>query len=61
MLGVRRESVSKEARELQTAGLIHTGRGRITLIDRPRLEAWACECYRAIKREFSASTKASGL
>ena len=52
MLGVRRESVSKEAAELQTAGLIHNGRGRITVVDRRRLEARACECYRGIKREF---------
>jgi len=52
MLGVRRESVSKEAAELQTAGLIHNGWGRITVVDRRRLEARACECYRGIKREF---------
>ena len=52
MLGVRRESVSKEAAELQSAGLIHNGRGRITVVDRRRLETRACECYRGIKREF---------
>lgn len=52
MLGVRRESVSKEAAELQTAGLILNGRGRITVVDRRRLETRACECYRGIKREF---------
>ncbi len=52
MLGVRRESVSKEAAELQSAGLIHNGRGRITVLDRRRLETRACECYRGIKREF---------
>ena len=53
MLGVRRTSVSLVANTLQTAGLIHNGRGRITVVDRRRLEARACECYRGIKREFS--------
>ena len=52
MLGVRRETITKEAGELQAAGLIYNGRGRIVVIDRPRLEARACECYREIDREF---------
>ena len=53
MLGVRRESVSLEAAELQAAGLIHNGRGRITVVDRSKLETRACECYRGIKRELT--------
>ena len=53
MLGVRRESVSLEAAELQAAGLIHNGRGRITVVDRNKLESRACECYRGIKRELT--------
>jgi CRP-like cAMP-binding protein len=53
LLGVRRESITKEAGELQTAGLIYNGRGRIIVVDRPRLEARACECYRGIRREFA--------
>jgi CRP-like cAMP-binding protein len=52
MLGVRRETITKEAGELQAAGLIQIGRGRIVVIDRPRLEARACECYRETNREF---------
>lgn len=52
MLGVRRETITKEVGELQAAGLITNGRGRIVVIDRPRLEARACECYREINREF---------
>jgi hypothetical protein len=32
--------------------LIHYSRGRITVIDRPRLEARACECYQVVKTEF---------
>jgi CRP-like cAMP-binding protein len=52
MLGVRREGVAEAARKLQEAGLIHTGRGHIAVIDRPGLEARACECYAVVKREY---------
>jgi len=50
MLGVRRESVTDAAGKLQAAGLIHYSRGHITVLDRPRLEAHACECYAVVKR-----------
>jgi len=52
MLGVRRETITKEAGELQAAGLIQNKRGRILVIDRPRLESRACECYHDIDRTF---------
>ena len=52
MLGVRREGVTEAAGKLQSAGLIHYSRGRITVIDRPRLEQRACECYQVVKTEF---------
>lgn len=51
MLGVRREGVTVAAGYLQTAGLIHYSRGRITVLDRPKLEARVCECYAVVKRE----------
>ncbi len=38
LLGVRREGVTAAATRLQQAGLIHYSRGRITVLDRPRLE-----------------------
>jgi hypothetical protein len=56
MLGVRRESITKETGELQAAGLIQNGRGRILVIDRPKLEARACECYRGMKIELGRLT-----
>lgn len=49
MLGVRRECVTQAAGRLQTAGLIRYQRGHITVIDRPRLEIQACECYDATR------------
>lgn len=52
MLGVRREGVTEAAGKLQAAGLIQYKRGHITVLDRPRLERAACECYAVVKKEF---------
>jgi hypothetical protein len=52
MLGVRREGVTEAAGRLQTRGLIHYSRGRITVVDRPGLEAEVCECYAVVKNEY---------
>ena len=52
MLGVRREGVTEAAGKLQQAGLIHYRRGKIIVLDRPRLEARCCECYQVVKTEF---------
>jgi len=52
MLGVRREGVTEAAGKLQAAGLIHYSRGKITVLDRPKLEARVCECYAVVKREY---------
>lgn len=51
LLGVRRETVTVTAGALQKDGLIACGRGSITLVDRPKLEERACECYATVKLE----------
>jgi len=52
MLGVRREGVTEAAGKLQADGLIEYSRGRITVLDRAKLEARVCECYAVVKREY---------
>src|SRR5437868_11841378 len=51
MLGVRREGVTQAAGKLQEAGLIEYSRGKITVLDRVKLEARVCECYGVVRRE----------
>ena len=61
MLGVRREGVTEAAGKLQAAGLIHYSRGKITVLDRPRLETQVCECYAVVKREYDRLLPHSNL
>jgi CRP-like cAMP-binding protein len=51
MLGVRREGVTDAAGKLQKLGVIQYARGRITVVDRPKLEKLCCECYAVVKKE----------
>jgi CRP-like cAMP-binding protein len=51
MLGVRREGVTEAAGKLHKLGVIRYARGRITVLDRPKLEQLCCECYAVVKRE----------
>jgi hypothetical protein len=39
-------------RPKRSGGLIHYQRGKITVLDRPGLEARSCECYQVVKAEF---------
>ena len=48
ILGIRRESVTMTAGKLSHEGLIEISRGQMHVLDRPQLEARACECYKAM-------------
>ena len=52
MLGVRRESVTETAGQLQLAGYIRYRRGHIAVLNRAGLERHACECYGVVKKEL---------
>ncbi len=41
-----------KAGKLQREGLIEYTRGHIRVLDRPKLERTACECYQVVKTEF---------
>jgi hypothetical protein len=45
MIGVRRQSVSEELSELRANG--------IRILDRGRLEGYACECYRETRALYA--------
>ena len=52
MLGSTRPTVTAVAGALQKQGLIKYVHGRITIVDRQRLEASSCECYPTIRKVF---------
>lgn len=52
MLGAHRTTVTLAARALQRAGLIAYRRGMVMVLDRPGLEAAACECYQTIREQY---------
>lgn len=51
-LGVRRAGVSEAAGSFKDSGLIDYRRGNIRIVDRPGLQATACECYEIIRQEY---------
>jgi CRP-like cAMP-binding protein len=66
-LGVRRTTVTLLASKLQNAGAIHWGRSRVEILDRARLEAMSCSCYRVLRERMNTllpadpAVAASGL
>jgi CRP-like cAMP-binding protein len=52
-LGVRRESITEAAGNLQRSGVLRCRRGHIAVLDRSGLEAGACECYAVVKKEIA--------
>ena len=57
MMGVNRKSVTLAAQAMQAAGLITYRRGKMQVLDRPGLEAAACECYAVVRERFAAFLK----
>lgn len=53
MLGVQRTTVTAVAGALQAKGLIRYRRGIVDILDRPGIEAMACECYGAVRRVYT--------
>ena len=51
MLGVTRSVVTRAAGHLQKERMIRYTRGQVTVLDRRRLEATACECYGVMKAD----------
>lgn len=52
MLGVRREAVTRVARQLKARGLIDYTTRRIEIVDRQGLRDASCECYEALRRQY---------
>ncbi len=61
MLGVTRSIVTRAAGHLQNEQMIRYSRGQVTILDRRRLEATACECYAVVKAEYARSAHIRGL
>ena len=49
LIGARRSTVSEAASQLKRRKFIAYGRGVIRILDRPGLEAAACDCYRMLR------------
>jgi CRP-like cAMP-binding protein len=56
MLGATRPTVTVVAGTLQKAGLITYHRGQVTIVNRKKLEAASCECYRTATALLAAVT-----
>ena len=52
VLGVRRESITSAASNLQKRDLIRYSRGGIKIIDRTGIEKAACRCYASAKKTY---------
>jgi CRP-like cAMP-binding protein len=63
MLGASRPTVTVVAGTLQKSGLIKYRHGRVTIVDRDKLKAASCECYKAatdLLRGVTDGSRSSG-
>jgi CRP-like cAMP-binding protein len=56
MAGALRSSISMLASDFKQRGLISYSRGHVQILDRPRLELQACECYAADRARRTANS-----
>jgi CRP-like cAMP-binding protein len=61
LLGVRRTTVTHVVRSLRTSRAIRSNRRGMIEIDRPRLEAAACECYEVMRRRIDRIVSIEGM
>jgi CRP-like cAMP-binding protein len=52
MLGARRAGVTLAASALQKENIITYKRGKVTILDREKLERVSCECHRIVRDEY---------
>lgn len=57
VLGVRRESISLAAAQLQKSKIIRNSRGKIRILDTERLARAACECYSVVEQHLDEELK----
>ena len=61
LLGVRRTTVTHVVHKLRGSGAIRSNRRSSIEVDRPRLEAAACECYEIMRDRIDRIISAEGL
>jgi CRP-like cAMP-binding protein len=52
MMGVHRSTLIRVARSHQNDGVIRNARGRLTVLDRAKLEKASCECYAVVAGHY---------
>lgn len=60
LLGVRRAGVTTAGGQMERAGLIRRGRGRLVITDIEGLQEASCECHRAIRAEYDRILRPAG-
>lgn len=50
ILGVRRTQINSALSKLRASGVLEIARGKVSVLDRQRLESYACNCYRFLSR-----------
>lgn len=56
-LGVRREAVTLAAQKLRKYEVVEYCRGKLTIVNREKLELLSCECYGVIREEYDRLLK----